>query len=64
MATDGLASRKKIEEDASTLRHLVISLDESEKKLEEFYKRNKVDDFNKTKKVLLQLNEEISEILK
>jgi len=64
MAKDGLASRKKSEEDATTLRHLVISLDESEKKLEEFYKKNKVDDFNKTKKALLQLNKKISEVLK
>lgn len=64
MANERLTSKKKAEEDAITLRHLVISLDESEKKLEEFYKRNKVDDFNKTKKAVIQLNEKISEILK
>jgi len=58
------SSRKKAEEDASALRHLVISLDESEKKLEEFYKRNKVDNFNKTKKAIFQLNEQISEVLR
>ena len=57
-------SRKKIEEDVSTLRHLVHSLEESETKLEEFYKKNKIDDFNKAKKMILQLNSQISGVLK
>ncbi len=57
-------SRKKAEEDATLLRHLINSLDESEKKLEESYKKNNADNFNKTKKSILQLNERISGILK
>jgi hypothetical protein len=56
--------RKKAEEDSTTLRHLVHSLDESEKEMEEFYMKNKVDEFNKAKKTILQLNKKISEILK
>lgn len=58
------SSRKKAEEDASLLRHLVHSIEESETKLEEFYKKNKVEDFNKAKKAILQLNEKMSEILR
>jgi hypothetical protein len=64
MAKEGESiSRKKAEEDASLLRHLINSLDESEKKLEEFYKKNNADNFNRTKKAIFQLNEKISEIL-
>lgn len=56
--------RKKAEEDVSTLRHLVHSLEESEKKFEEFYRKNKIDDFNKAKKIVLQLNEKIGELVR
>lgn len=65
MAKEGeSSSRKKAEEDASLLRHLVHSIEESERKLEEFYKKNKIEEFNKTKKAIIQLNEKMSEILK
>jgi hypothetical protein len=57
-------SRKKLEEDASLLRHLINSLDESEKKLEEFYEKKDPDNFNKTKKFILHINQKISEISK
>ncbi len=65
MAKEGeSSSRKKAEEDASLLRHLVHSIEESERKLEEFYRKNKIEDFNKTKKAIIQLNEKMSEILR
>jgi hypothetical protein len=57
-----VGSRKKLEEDASLLRHLINSLDEAEKKLEEFYEKNDPDNFNKTKKFILHINQKISEI--
>ena len=53
--------RKKSEENVSLLRQLVNSLDESENKLEEYYKNNDPDNFNKTKKFILQLTNKISE---
>lgn len=56
--------KKKIEEEVLQLRQLIGSLDDSEKKLEEFYKKNNPDDLNKTKKFILQINSKISEILK
>ncbi|MDD5699839.1 MAG: hypothetical protein PHH00_01440 [Candidatus Nanoarchaeia archaeon] len=58
------SSRKKAEEETSLLRHLVHSIEESERKLEEFYKKNKIEEFNKAKKAIIQLNEKMSEILK
>lgn len=55
---------KKLEEDASLLRHLINSLDEAEKKLEEFYEKKDTDNFNKTKKFILQMTQKISEVAK
>jgi hypothetical protein len=57
-------SRKKPEEDASLLRHLINSLDEAEKKLEEFYEKKDPDNFNKTKKFILHISEKISDVTK
>jgi hypothetical protein len=56
--------KKKIDEDASLLRRLITSLDESESKLEEFYEKKDADNFNKTKKFILQITHKISEIAK
>jgi dsDNA-specific endonuclease/ATPase MutS2 len=56
--------KKKIEEDASLLRHLINSLDESEGKLEEFYEKKDPDNFNKIKKFILQITQKISEVTK
>jgi hypothetical protein len=58
------SSRKKLEEDASLLRHLISSLDEAEKKLEESYEKKDADNFNKTKKFILQINQKISDVIK
>lgn len=58
------SSRKKLEEDASLLRHLISSIDEAEKKLEEFYEKKDTDNFNKTKKFILQINQKVSDVVK
>jgi hypothetical protein len=58
------SSKKKIEEDALQLRQLIGSLDDSTKKLEEFYKKKNPDDLNKTKKFILQINNKILDLLK
>ena len=58
------SSKDKISEQVLQLRQLIGSLDDSEKKLGEFYKKNKPDDLNKTKKFILQINSKISDILK
>ena len=58
------SSRKKAEEEATMLRHLVHSLEEAEHKLEESYKKKKPEEFNKAKRIILQLNEKIGELAK
>ncbi len=57
-------SRGKTGEDSSLLRHLITSLDESERKLEEFYEKKDPDNFNKTKKFIISLSYKISEVTK
>jgi hypothetical protein len=57
-------SWKKAKEDATLLNHLVSSLDDSEKKLEEFYTKKDSINFNKTKKFILTLGNKISELSK
>ena len=46
------------------LNQMIKSLEESEEKLEESYKKRNYEDFNKTKKVMLRIQEEISKIIK
>ena len=43
---------------------LVESLEDSQKKLEEAYKKQDVEDFNKVKKFMLQIQTQISDTLK
>lgn len=52
---------QKIWEDISVLKQLVDSLDESEKKLEEFYKKNDPENLNKVKKFIATIVKKISE---
>lgn len=51
-------------EDISFLAQLVESLEDSEKKLEEAYKKQDVDEFNKIKKFMLEMQAQISNTLK
>ncbi len=43
---------------------LVESLEDSEKKLEEIYKKQDVNEFNKIKKFMLEMQSQISGLLK
>ena len=63
MKKEGNDLQKKERADASLLRHLVLSLAESESKLEEFYKRKDADAFNQIKKFMINLSNKISETL-
>lgn len=46
------------------LDQLVKSLDEAEKKLEKAYEKKDYENFNKTKKIMLRIQNEISNMLK
>ena len=46
------------------LNQLAKSLQESEVKLEETYKKREFENFNKTKKMMLRIQNEISNIIK
>jgi hypothetical protein len=46
------------------LNQLAKSLEESEEKLEESYKKREYENFNKTKKIMLKIQNEISKIIK
>lgn len=48
-------------EDAVFLNQLTKSLDEFGAKLQEFYRKNDVDNFNKTKSVMMNLQKRILE---
>ena len=52
-----------IEGDISLLKQLIDSMDESIEKLQEFYKNDDAENLNKTKKFILNLKSEISEVL-
>ena len=51
-------------EDNLFLKQLVSSLEDAYVKLERAYERDNADDFNKTKKIMLKIQKEISEIIK
>ncbi len=50
--------------DISNLRQLVESLEEVGLKLEEAYKKKKYRDFDKSKRLILQIQKKISEVIK
>jgi len=52
------------EEDISFLNQLVETLEEAGLKLEDFYNKKDYENFNKSKKLIIQLQKEISEIIK
>jgi|TARA_Y100000310_G_scaffold340754_1_gene437627 hypothetical protein len=52
------------EEDISLLNQMVETLKEAETKLEEFYNKKDHEKFNQSKKLILQIQEKISEVLK
>lgn len=64
MANRGEKVRHDVEETISLLRQLVSSMDESERRLEDFYKEKDVDNFNKTKKFIVNIENKISEALR
>ena len=51
-------------EDISFLNQLLTSLEQSAKKLEEYYKKRDYNNFNQSKKIMLKIQGEISEIIK
>ena len=51
------------QEDVTFLNHLINSLEESELKLEEAYDKKDYENFNRTKKMMLQIQKKISEIV-
>lgn len=63
MAKEGNNSKDNLEEDIVLLKQLADSLDESEQKMEEFYKKNDIDKFNKAKKFISSITDKISEIV-
>jgi hypothetical protein len=52
------------EEDISFLEQLINTIQEAELKLEEAYKIKNYEKFNNSKKLILKLQEKISEIIK
>jgi len=51
------------QEDVTFLNHLINALEESELKLEEAYDKKDYENFNRTKKMMLQIQKKISEIV-
>ena len=51
-------------EDIPFLNQLVKALEEAELKLEEAYEKKDYEDFNKSKKFMLQIQRKISEVIK
>jgi len=52
------------EEDISFLNQLVDTLEEARLKLEEAYKKRDYENFDKSKKFIIQLQKKISEVIK
>jgi hypothetical protein len=51
------------QEDVTFLNHLIKTLEEAELKLEEAYDKKDYENFNRTKKMMLQIQKKISEIV-
>ncbi len=51
-------------EDIAFLNQMVLSLEESEKKLEDAYRENNSTEFNKSKRLILRVQAQIRETLK
>jgi len=51
------------QEDVTFLNHLIKTLEEAELKLEEAYDKKDYENFNRTKKMMLQIQKKISEII-
>ncbi len=51
-------------EDILFLNQLVKSLEEAERNLEDNYERRDYENFNKSKKIMMRIQEEISKIIK
>ena len=51
------------QENVEFLRQLLQSLEVAESKLEEAYKKDSIDKFNKVKKFILQVENKISEVI-
>lgn len=52
----------QMQEDLSLLNQLVESLEESSIKLEEYFKRGELENFNKTKGFMIRIQNKISEV--
>ncbi|MCL5730235.1 MAG: hypothetical protein M1165_01555 [Candidatus Pacearchaeota archaeon] len=64
MEKEAADSVKKIADESSLLRHLVLSLDEAEQNLEEAYRKRDVDKFNAAKKFISGVQNKLTEALK
>jgi hypothetical protein len=51
-------------EESSFLNQLIFSLEEAERNLEKYYQRRNYEKFNETKKIMLRIQNEISNIVK
>jgi hypothetical protein len=51
-------------EDLNLLRQLVSAMEEARMKLENYYQMNDVDNFNKAKKLILQIQKMIAEVIR
>jgi len=56
---DNTNSLEELKEEISFMKQLINSLEDSEARLEEYYKRGDALNFNKTKKFILQLQDKI-----
>lgn len=56
-------SLKNLKGEISFIRHLIQFLEKSEAKLEEYYKANDAYNFNRTKRLILQIQNKIKEAL-
>jgi hypothetical protein len=56
-------SAENLKEEIPFLSQMINSLEQSERKLEEYYKKEDSINFNKTKKLMLQIHRKIEEIL-
>ncbi|HJZ18905.1 MAG TPA: hypothetical protein VJ208_02270 [Candidatus Nanoarchaeia archaeon] len=51
-----------MEKDVVFLEQMIKSLEKLESRLEEYYKRRDTENFNKTKRIMLEIQKKISEV--
>ena len=60
----GFSCKKMKKEDFLFLNQLIASLEEAERNLERAYEKRNYEKFNKSKKIMLRIQNEISNIIK